>query len=1039
MRIFRPILATFALMVSSALIGQRLPIKSFSASDGLPGGGINRIVRDSHGFLWFCSAEGAARFDGHTLVHFGTETGLPSQVIHDLVQTRDGCFWFATGKGLCRLDPTTRPEDLVPGRIKVLPPLPGFSVPNRLLEDKDGVLWCGTTSGLFRVHRSIGGDSLQFVDLGLPRKLYDDPVVSALAEKEGGGLWIGTGSGLYGLDPDGRVIHLAEAEGLPNRLVRALARESDGTLWVGSSKGIATFRWPPGASRPLGLKHFSAANGMHDSDVQVLLCSPSGNVLAGTAGGLTVFDHGTIRNHGPEQGLKAPVFVLEENTNGDLWLGHDSGVQRWVRDGLTTFTARDGLAESRVDALFEDQGGALVAGRATGGAYWLDRALGRRFLKIRLSLGSNTPGWGWNQTLLQDHLGAWWLATGQGLACFDRSPNAMDLAGKQHVRIHKVLQATGADGVFALFEDSRGDIWFSVASPITNGLGRWLRSQDRVEGFREKDGLPRLFDSLPTAFAEDRVGNVWVAFNGAGVARYRNGRFDFFTHADGVPEGWIRSMMKDATGRIWLASSLGGAGIIEAPEADRPSFRHFTVAQGLASNSVWTMVEDRWGRMYVGTGAGIDRVDLKHERVSHLSEAQGLATGLPRVSYRDREGALWFGLSGGLSRYLPIPPNPDPSPPIYITGLRVAGTPRAIPESGITDWELPTLTHHQNRIQVDFTSPEGLAGQALLYQYRLEGVSEDWTPPSSMRDVDLANLAPGRYHFQVRAVGAEGKPSDLPAELRFIILPPVWMRGWFVLLVTGGLGALAWLGYRARLRQLLEVERIRTRIAADLHDDIGASLSRIAILSEVVKRRTPEDQPETTRFLTEIAESSRDLVDSMAEIVWSINPKRDDLQHLLARIGQFASATLQAKDIRWTMSLPPDPAKVKLTPEQRRGMYLILKEAINNALKHSGCRSMNLHVALGNGLVTAQIRDDGSGLPPEPPGRESTESRRGRGLINMQVRAHDIGGRLDIISGPEGTTIRLDLPFRGGSMNMPSPPGPRPPNMELHHLQAQDE
>ncbi len=567
MRILRSVVAALTLLVSSALSGQRLPIKSFSAADGLPGGGIIRIVRDSHGFLWFCSTEGAARFDGHTFIRFGTETGLPSQVIHDLVQTRDGCFWFATGKGLCRLNPAFRPDDPGPGRIKVLPVLPGFSVPKRLLEDRGGVLWCGTTSGLFRVDRSPSGDSLSPVDLGLPRKLYDDPVVSALAEKEGGGLWVGTGSGLYGLDPDGRVVHVTEADGLPNRLVRALARESDGTLWVGGSKGIARFRWPPGASRPLGLERFSAANGMHDPDVQVLVCSASGSILAGTAAGLTVFDHGTIRNHGPEQGVKAPVFVLEENTNGDLWLGHDSGVQRWVRDGLTTFTLSDGLAASRVDVIFEDQGGTLIAGRAEGKAYWLDSVSGRRFLKTRLPLGTNMPGWGWNQTLLQDHLGAWWLATEQGLARFERTPNALDLASKQHVRIYKALGATGADGIFALFEDSRGDIWFPVASPITNGLGRWRRSQDGVEGFREKDGLPRLFDSLPTAFAEDRAGNIWVAFNGAGVARYRNGRFDVFTHTDGIPEGWIRSMMKDAAGRIWLATSQGGAGIIEAPEA----------------------------------------------------------------------------------------------------------------------------------------------------------------------------------------------------------------------------------------------------------------------------------------------------------------------------------------------------------------------------------------------------------------------------------------------------------------------------------------
>jgi signal transduction histidine kinase len=221
---------------------------------------------------------------------------------------------------------------------------------------------------------------------------------------------------------------------------------------------------------------------------------------------------------------------------------------------------------------------------------------------------------------------------------------------------------------------------------------------------------------------------------------------------------------------------------------------------------------------------------------------------------------------------------------------------------------------------------------------------------------------------------------------------------------------LIWLVYRNKLRHLLEVERIRTRIAADLHDDIGASLSRISILSEVVKSRLPAGQDETAAFLTEIADSSRELVDSMSEIVWSIDPRRDNLKHLLARVGQFANGVLEAKGIRWTMSIPPHPGRIKLTPEQRRDTYLILKEAINNAMKHSGCHSVNLLVELGNGLLVAQVRDDGTGLPPEPSVGESSSSRRGRGLIGMHIRAKEMGAHFMLTSSPEGTVVRLELP-----------------------------
>ena len=1011
-RCIRSMAAALILLASPLLLAQRLPITSFSAADGLPGGGVSRIIRDAHGFMWFGSTEGLARFDGHAFVRFGAELGLPSLVVYDLLQTRDGCYWFATSQGLCRLDAASARGQEGSGKLKVLAVAGGQAAPFRLLEDPAGVLWCGTNRGLFRVDRNPGHEALQPVDLGLPTRLWDDPIVSALAARAEGGLWIGTGSGLYALEPTGRVLRFTDADGLPSRMIRSLASEPDGTLWVATSKGVAKLRLPAATASLQDLRIFSAADGLASADIQVLLVSGPGRVLAGTALGLSILEHGRIKNLGPDQGIKGPVFVLAENANGDLWLGNESGVQRWRRDGLTTFTQRDGLAQARVDALLEDSAGNLVAGRADSQTYWLHSLRGDRFTQASLPRGPLTPGWGWNQAMLQDHLGAWWMATGQGLAQFPSTPGPAEAVLARPPRLHKVAPAAGADSVFALFEDSRGDIWFSVASPVTNGLGRWRRETNRVEGFREQDGLPRLFNSLATAFAEDQAGQVWVAFNGAGLARFRDGRFERFGAAQGVPEGWIRSLLKDAAGRLWVATSVGGLGLVEDPTAAQPRIRALTTAQGLASNSVWSVTEDRWGRIYAGTGAGIDRLDLAHGRVFHLSAAQGLAAGLPRAAFRDREGNLWFGMSEGLSRYVPTPPGPAHAPPIYMTGLRVAGSPRPLPESGVSDWQLADLPHAQNRIQVDFTSPEGPGGSALLYQYRLEGVSNDWTPPDAARSVDLANLAPGLYHFQVRAIGEEGAASNPPAELRFTILAPLWRRGWFLTLAAGGLLGLAWLAYRYRLQNLLAVERIRTRIAADLHDDIGASLSRIAILSEVVKRRTPEDQPETSRFLSEIADSSRELVDSMSEIVWSIDPRRDDLKHCLARVGQFAAGVVEAKEIRWTIQLPEDPARIKLTPEQRRGLYLILKEAINNAVKHSGCRSLHLQVTVAQGVIAAQVRDDGAGMPAQPPSGDTSASRRGRGLVNMQARAREMGGRLRIDSGSAGTVVRLEAPLR---------------------------
>lgn len=1009
-RRLRTLVAVLAVLTASILSGQRLPIRSFSVADGLPGGAVEQVVRDAHGFLWFCTADGMARYNGHGFTRFGPGEGFPTERVQAFLQTKDGTDWFATSQGVFRLGPVTskgmggRSEK----RLTRVPP--EHLAAECLLEDRQGGLWCGTTDGLFHLASGSRGP-FQPVPLGLPRQTADDSKITALAEKADGGLWIGVGSGLYALEPDGRVRHFTRADGLPNTWISSLALAPDGTLWTATWGGIVRLRLRSGAGLEV-LERYAKENGHPELVRPTIFLAADGRVFAGTYTGVSIIDHGAVLRYGQEEGIRTPVVALAAGASGELWIGSDHGAQCWSLEGMTTFIPGD-HSNPRVNMLFADHTGTLVTVAGENDAFTFHYLDQNRLITAQRRLPPEIPlpSWAWHQAMLQDHLGAWWLATNRGLCRTEITPGAAALSRARYHRIYRVGPVSGAtvNEVFAIFEDHRGDVWFSTITAPVCGFGRWVRAEDRIEGFNGKAGIAAA-PPLATAYAEDRAGQLWVAFDRAGVARYRNGRFEFIGEAQGIPKCWIRSMHTDAAGRLWLACSSGGVRILEDLTSDTPRVRSFTTVQGLASDSVWCFAEDRWGRVYAGTGGGVDRVDLEHGRVVHFSEAQGLGEGIPRDGFRDREGALWFGLSGGLSRYQPTPPQPEPPPPIYMIGLRVAGQPRTLPESGTADWDLPALSPGENRIQVDFASPGGLDGGARRFQYRLEGVSGDWSPPGTGRSVDFANLAPGQYHFQVRAEGAEGGISPVPAELRFTILAPIWRRGWFLVLASGCLAALTWLGYRYRLRHLLAVERIRTRIAADLHDDIGASLSRIAILSEVVKQRTPADQSDSLRFLSDIADSSRLLVDSMSEIVWSIDPRKDNLQHLLARVGEFASDVAEAKGVKWTMAFPPDPTRIRLTPEQRRGVFLILKEAINNALKHSGCRALHLLVEIGHGWLAAQIRDDGTGLPEVPSPSVSPAPRQGRGLLNMRARAQEMGGRLEILSTLEGTTIRIEWP-----------------------------
>lgn len=323
------------------------------------------------------------------------------------------------------------------------------------------------------------------------------------------------------------------------------------------------------------------------------------------------------------------------------------------------------------------------------------------------------------------------------------------------------------------------------------------------------------------------------------------------------------------------------------------------------------------------------------------------------------------------------------------------------------------LGPNQNHLQVDFFGLSFAAGEVLRYQYKLEGAEADWSPLTEQRTVNYASLSPGTYRFLVRAISAEGTASPTPATVAFTILPPMWRRWWFFMLVAVVVGMIIYAIHHYRVARLLEIERVRTRIATDLHDDIGASLSEMAILSEVVRRQISATHPEAVERLGEMARKARELVDSMSDIVWAIDPRRDDLSHVVARIRQFASSVLEGHRIAWELQTPAELASIKLTPEQRRHVFLIFKEAINNVVRHADCSFVLLAISITHRHLVAEIRDDGCGFTVPDLSTLGEPERQGHGLRNMQARAVELGGQLQIASAPgQGTRLTLTVPLK---------------------------
>jgi hypothetical protein len=391
----------------------------------------------------------------------------------------------------------------------------------------------------------------------------------------------------------------------------------------------------------------------------------------------------------------------------------------------------------------------------------------------------------------------------------------------------------------------------------------------------------------------------------------------------------------DHAGRLWIGTVRGGLIRVDDPALDHPRAKAYTTAQGLSSNEVRCTTEDLFGRLYIGTGRGLDRLN-PDGAIEHFTTADGLAPGEPVVALRDRQGALWFGNAQGLSRWLPEPPQPSSPPPILIRGVRVRGVPQPISELGESAVPRFSLATSQNQLQFDFVSIGFRPAERPRYQYMLEGADAAWTPPTELRTVNYASLPPGPYRFLVRAVDPSGTPSAMPATASFTILPPYWQSWWFRLLALLACGSLLYGAHRYNLNRLLELERVRTRIATDLHDDIGASLSQIAILSEVLIQRSGGDQGLSGQ-LSGMARSAREVLASMSDIVWAINPRHDHLRDLQQRMRRFASDMFAARNIEFVFRAPAADQDLKLSADMRREIFLVFKEAVNNAVRHSDC------------------------------------------------------------------------------------------------------
>jgi len=985
----------------------QLAVRVFNVDDGLASSQVSRIVSDSRGFLWFCTAGGLSRFDGRSFVTFGAADGLTGQVIVDIVEDSDhATYWVGTRDGLFRF---VGDRPAAAGRSFERVELPIGGTVHRLLLDHTGRLWVGTSDGLVILELAADGRRPPRV-VPLEGTRGGRPTVFALLEDSEGAIWAGThGDGVCRVAPD-----LTETRCFPSSVaglffVRDMIVGPDGRIWCTFLGGVARFHAKPATLSSPVAEIFNHRSGLPSIDTSDLLADRSGEVLVGTSAGVAGLrrDAGGTWRTSPRwttgNGLVSDlVQALALDPAGNLWIGSSSrGVTKLIRSGFRRYREVEEGASIIVGVIRDADGGVSALAAVEQRRYRLHRLTETEHSAIDVGLppGLTYLGWG-APRILRDRGGSWWVATGRGLLRYGGRGGVERLRFPPDGVFGPEQGLPGAD-IFAIFEDSHGGIWVSVSSP-KSGQGSVARRRAGEKIFTTlPPSLGKFPGDLASGFTEDRTGTVWIGFASGVVARVRpDGAPERVTFEPPLPDTWGLRLVFDSRGRLWI----GSRGAVVANDPAAVIVRTSPGLPALDGAVVSCAVEDDLGRLYFGTDRGVLRVDEQRGKLRWFTPADGLPGDDIVLCERDARGGLWFGDVHGLARLSPGADLALAPPQVRIASVRADGVPLPVAPLGSASVGPLALRSQPRHVAVQFFAIGHASGERTLFQHRFEG-DADWSAPSESGLLDFARLSPGRHRLSVRALTVEDAMAP-PAVLVLDVPAPVWRRPWFVALALAATLAAAFLAYRIRLARALALERVRTRIATDLHDEVGADLSRISLLAEFARRDLGDRPARVPAMLAEVAKTARDAVTDMSDIVWALKRETENLAEVVARVRDFAAESAAPAGLALRVDIDDDLKGVVIAGDVRRGLYLLLKEAVTNALRHAEAHTMELTIRRsGRGLI-ATLRDDGRGFSPDAP----RKSRGGHGLSNMRARAEAMGAAFAIESEPgKGTTIRIEL------------------------------
>ena len=926
-------------LIFAQSVHSQIKVQSFDSRDGLCQSHVFSICEDKYGYLWFGTFDGASRWDGLSFTNMHTRDGLCDNGVNKILRGRDEALYFGTFNGISRYSEES---------FQTIP-LDTALVEKRitaLYQDTDSTLYIAVMDGGIFVIKQNVRHRLTAAD-GLPSNNVQD-----IFRTGKGILYFCTDDGVCSYDGEFR--SLADLEG---KYVTCMCEGQDGCLYFG------TFREGVYILKDDRWSSLNTNTGLPDNRISKISERIDGVIfIASFGGGVAILRDGAVETLTKENGLASnSVFDIYAGRDGSMYFGTVGGISVYKKSQIEVYNENTGLSRNYVIAVRQIFDGALLVGTQGGGV-----------------------------CVYKD--GQWsTLTTKDGLA-HDIVNGIYEHENVAYLCTYRGIN-TYKNGRIGSFSPGRlpGTVWnmcWDDSGQLYLGLSNGAVIYDGKELIR----VPDIEVSVNAVLPMDD-GLVYYATD-EGVRVYRDNQRIKFSCPPKLDSLEVYNIHRSVNGALYFGTS-GGLFIHSDGQWDI-----LDAVSGLVHDKITGICEDKQGRIYLTTLRGINILEPQGD-IRVLRNSDGLASeeNSPDACFCDSNGFLWFGTMKGLTRYNPALDNADPEPPhIHISRMMVFD--RDIPFRNTT--EPLSFKYNDNYIKFDYQGIYLPAPYKVRYQVRLVGLDKEWID-TDQAFMQYASLNDGEYRFQVKAQNEWGVWSA-PVEIPFSIRPPLWERWWFIFAIVVLIFGMTTHLISIRVKALLAVERLRTKIAADLHDNIGSGLTEISILSEVSSRQIDQkDVSGAKNNLRKISDAARSLVDSMSDIVWLVNPKKDSLYDLMVHLKDSYNDLFTSKGIKFEIDNFSVLQHVHLPMEYRQNLYLLFKEALNNTIKHSRCSEILFGAYLKNKILEMVLYDDGRGF-------QSGKDYPGHGLHNMRQRCKSIGGKLYVDSSPDSGT---KITFKG--------------------------